>query len=263
MRLHLALFACVSFLAGPCFAQGSAPALTRHIQTQLYPILWTYEACAIRHLRSAAGAVPGSEFVEHELSIKPTCGAYIDQVRLRLLGMGWDPSSVELEIRTYYDTLRPKLMVMFETERLSPQPARLPSRGTSVAVTRPPHDEDGSVERVRDVLIRELGQDHRTCIGKGIAEVVPYSTEGAETLTKAVMARCMDFEKKRVHLLQLLYELPRELAARTVDTALDEEKLRVLAAIVTFRATLAKREAESTSARDPGTTGGIGRPARH
>jgi hypothetical protein len=47
-----------------------------------------------------------------------------------------------------------------------------------------------------------------------------------------------------------------------VDTALDEEKLRVLAAIVTFRAALAKREAESASAQDLGTTGAIG-PVRY
>jgi hypothetical protein len=70
MRLLSALFAFVSFLAGPCFAQSSSSGLTRYIETQLYPILWTYEACAIRHLRSAAGAYSGTEFDDHELTIK-------------------------------------------------------------------------------------------------------------------------------------------------------------------------------------------------
>jgi hypothetical protein len=61
---------------------------------------------------------------------------------------------------------------------------------------------------------------------------------------------------------RLLYGVLLELAVRVVYTALDEEKLRVLAAIVTFPAALAKREAESASAQDPGTTGGIG-PVRY
>jgi hypothetical protein len=252
MRLRSAVFALVSVLAAPSFAQASETALTRYIQAQLYPILWTYEACAIRHLRAAASAVPASEFDHHEFSIKPACGAHIDRVRVRLLQMGWDPATVEVEIQSYYSTLRPKLIVMFETERLSPEPVRVPSPRREVE-----RGDDASLEQVRDALMRELGQDHRSCIARGIEDIVPHSAEGAETLTKAVMARCMDFEKKRRQLLQALYEVPREQASRVVEKALGEERLRVLAAIVTFRATLAKREMEGAPDAEPGTTGGI------
>jgi hypothetical protein len=120
-------------------------------------------------------------------------------------------------------------------------------------------EDDVDLDRLREVLIKELGQSHRTCIVSNIAEIVPYSSEGAETLVKAIMANCMDLEKKRKQLLVATLQLPKEQAARMVEKVHEEERLRVLGAIVTLRAKLAKGASESASGIGPDATGSLGK----
>jgi hypothetical protein len=218
------------------------------MQTELYPILWSYEACAVRQVRSVAATEPGLPFEHLEISIQPACGAHIDRVRARLLGMGYDVGSAQEEIRVYYDTLRPKLMVAYEeARRVSVRPAPEPLDG-----------EEEFRERVRRALMKDLDQTHRDCIRRAIATIVPYSTERAEILVEAVTGRCMDFEQKRVELLQVLFDAPREQAVRVVERVLETERRRVLADVVTVRAMVNKRAAERAVGIDPETTGGIG-----
>ena len=63
-------------------------------------------------------------------------------------------------------------------------------------------------------------------------------------------------EVRLSELFQAVVRLPRDQAERMVEQVIEEEKLRVLAAIVILRAAMKLKEA-GASAADPGTTGGI------
>jgi hypothetical protein len=202
----------------------------------------------MRHVRSVASSNPDSTFDAHEISIRPACGVYIDRMRTHLLAMGYDVAGAQAQIKVHYDALRPKLVSVFQTAVDTTE--RQPSRQFG--------DEQVYLERARVALVKELDESHQNCIDKSIRNIVPYSDERAEILVEAVTADCMDFEKKRVQLLQVLFDAPRDQASRAVDTVLETEKRRVLANIVKVRAMLKKQEIERSGAA-PEATGSVGR----
>jgi hypothetical protein len=59
----------------------------------------------------------------------------------------------------------------------------------------------------RKEVLRAADADHRKCLTDAFAELVPSSAEGAETLATAVMARCLEHEKRRLWLLSTVFGL--------------------------------------------------------
>jgi hypothetical protein len=248
MRVRAALFALVvAGLSAPLNAQTFDP-VQRHLETEVWPILRKYQSCASRHLIAMAAEDPGGSFEDHELALRPACGAHIETVKVRLLGMGYSGQWAEAEIRSYYDSVRPALIASYQ-------------EGIRVAAERRAREEDAALERARHAILDDLDEAYRTCIRRVIRAVVPFSDERAEVLTEAVTAKCMDFEQKRARYLQALFDIPRERAIEAVERAVTNEKRRVLADIVVFRASIARHQAERRA--EPDATGSIvGRPAK-
>ena len=48
----------------------------------------TYMACALQHIQRVATANPSTAFEQHEVSIRPACGAHVNRSRSRLFVMG-------------------------------------------------------------------------------------------------------------------------------------------------------------------------------
>ena len=234
---------------GTVLSQATDP-IQRYIKAEIYPTLYTYQNCAAGFLTRKASEYPDGRFDEHELGIRPECGRYIDVVRQRLLGIGWNAGTIEAEIDLYYGALRPRLMAAYEATRTIPAPP--PSNA----------EDEAYRDRTREALLKELDEEYRSCIKRIVADVVPYSNERAEVLVDVVMTRCMDYERKRTQFVELLFDIPRERARSIVESLLQQERRQVLAAIVTFRAEVVKGALERLSPPEPPVTGSTGRPAK-
>jgi hypothetical protein len=243
MRVLAVLGAVLSAgIASPCLAQN-ADYVQRYIEAELYPPLQAYIACADRHVRQRATADPHSTFDEQEVTIRPACGHWIETVRAGLLRIGWDAARINLEIRIFYDRVRPQLRTAFNED----------SQRRLTTVSREEREEADYLEKVRQEVDKDLTQEHATCIRGAMRKIVPYSAEPAETLVKAIINLCMDYEQKRVKLLAVLYGVPREQAERIVNEGLDFLRRKLLAEIVTFRAALAMAAAAGSEPAEAGS----------
>jgi hypothetical protein len=100
--------------------------------------------------------------------------------------------------------------------------------------------------RERDKLLTEAAAEHAKCRQSQMRNIVPYSNENAETLAQVVLTNCKDAEDKFVSLGVALLNIQRSEVQTLISTALGQQKSRMVADIVTFRAELAKALAEQS-----------------
>ncbi len=220
------------------------------LKIEVYPLLYNYESCATRHLKGISVQFPGARFEEHEASIRPACGAHIEAARNRMLALGYSPDEVTTEIRIYYNVLRPKLMAsLTESESYRPAP-------------RPASVDEAAAERVHNEAMVRLYADYRSCVNTALRRVVLDSDETAATIVDAVMANCMDYERKLIEAIEVFQKVPRELAQRSVDGELESVKRRLLGQVVIMRADLNKLVKDQNRSASPETTGSLTRQAK-
>src|SRR5215210_4956893 len=70
-------------------------------------------ACALQHIQRVATANPSTAFEQHEVSIRPACGAHVNQIALAFLRYGHPQENANLWIRNAYTTFRPQLQRAF------------------------------------------------------------------------------------------------------------------------------------------------------
>ena len=99
---------------------------------------------------------------------------------------------------------------------------------------------NSEIEAARNRMTEQLGKEYSDCIDNEMKTVVPYSTEGAETLAQVVITKCDHIAAKFVETWIVLFELSRSEAERIINTALKKRKKIILADIVSFRAALNK-----------------------
>jgi hypothetical protein len=244
MLLRFALSAVLyAFAITPGSSQTAvAPSV---LKTEVYPLLYIYESCATRHLKGISAHFPGARFEEHEASIRPACGAHIEAARTRMLALGYSPDEVTAEIRIYYNVLRPKLIAsLAESEPYRPAP-----RAVSI--------DDEAAQRVHNEAMARLYADYRSCVNTALRRVVLDSNESAATIVEAVMANCMDYERKLIEAIEVFQRVPREQAQRSVDGELENVKRRLLGQVVIIRADLNKVAKDENRSANPETTGSL------
>ena len=82
----------------------STPALSPvrvspQLSAEIGPHGRTYMACALQHIQRVATANPSTAFEQHEVSIRPACGAHINQIVLAFLRYGHPQENANLWIR--------------------------------------------------------------------------------------------------------------------------------------------------------------------
>jgi hypothetical protein len=95
-------------------------------------------------------------------------------------------------------------------------------------------------EQERDRLIAEAAAEHAKCTQGQMRQIVPYSSENAEVLAQVILTNCREAENRFVSLGVALFNAPRAEVERIVGAGLAEQKKRMVADIVTFRAELAR-----------------------
>jgi hypothetical protein len=106
--------------------------------------------------------------------------------------------------------------------------------------TTPPLPKNDEVDKERTRLINEAADEHQACMRKVMRDIVPYSSENADTLAQVIITRCQTEEKKFVSLGVALYGASKADVERIVTTRVEQQKREMVADIVTFRAELNK-----------------------
>ncbi|WP_292530438.1 hypothetical protein [Methylocystis sp.] len=128
-------------------------------------------------------------------------------------------------------------------------PSRRQSNSTPMPQRAAPEQEappqvngqaDSESERERQKLISEAGAQHAKCLHSQMRQIVPYSNESAETLAQVVITKCEDAEKKFISLGMALFNASRAEVEKIVGQALEKQKKKMVADIVSFRAELNK-----------------------
>jgi hypothetical protein len=102
-----------------------------------------------------------------------------------------------------------------------------------------------------------LYADYRSCVNTALRRVVLDSNESAATIVEAVMANCMDYERKLIEAIEVFQRVPREQAQRSVDGELENVKRRLLGQVVIIRADLNKVAKDENRSANPETTGSL------
>jgi hypothetical protein len=181
----------------------------------------TYMACALQHIQRVATANPSTAFEQHELSIRPACGAHVNQIVLAFLRYGHPQENANLWIRNAYTTFRPQLQRAFA------------ATAAQSATAVPPPTDAPLIQAERGKVQKATLDDIKNCLHVVVREVVPFSDENAETLATAIQARCDHRYDLRRSAAIVLYG-----ASDQVRTALASEREKdrraLLAQIVTF-----------------------------
>jgi hypothetical protein len=122
-----------------------------------------------------------------------------------------------------------------------PQRRAAPRLGPApVAKGGPSETGPSDAEAERSKLIDEAAAEHFKCLHSQMRQIVPYSTESAETLAQVVITKCEVAEKKFVSLGMALFNASRSDVEQIVGQALEKQKKKMVAEIVSFRAELNK-----------------------
>jgi hypothetical protein len=105
---------------------------------------------------------------------------------------------------------------------------------------KPSEATPSDAEAERNKLINEAAAEHSKCLHSQMRQIVPYSNESAETLAQVVITKCEDAEKKFVSLGMALFNASRSDVEQIVGQALEKQKKKMVADIVSFRAELNK-----------------------
>ena len=113
--------------------------------------------------------------------------------------------------------------------RVQPKLDRLPPKESSVSQTAPRSEESLTV-------LNAAAADHWQCIRRVMVEIVPFSTEPADTVATAVVTRCNTYEEKRVVLAVALFRISREQVVPIFAGVMADMQKQIVMEIVTFRA---------------------------
>ncbi|MGE0235275.1 hypothetical protein [Methylocystis sp.] len=128
------------------------------------------------------------------------------------------------------------------------QERRSPKRSAPRAYVNPPEKADErpstsappDAEAERSKLISEAAAEHSKCLRSQMRQIVPYSSESAETLAQVVITKCEESEQKFVSLGMALFNASRAEVEKIVSQALEKQKKKMVADIVSFRAEINK-----------------------
>ena len=131
------------------------------------------------------------------------------------------------------------------TSRLLPELAACVKWYKDPAIARsesnsPPPAKNDEVDAARTKLINDAAEEHQACMRKVMKDIVPYSSENAETLAQVIITRCQTEEKKLMSLGVALYGASKTDVERIVTQRVEQQKKEMVADIVTFRAELNK-----------------------
>jgi hypothetical protein len=215
-----------------------------YFRTAIKPNLDAYVTCAARHLEQRAKADPDRTFGQVEGSLRPACGGNIDRARDAMNRIGMPAAEANRLIRQWYTNLQGDIRALYERNVADVNRQRETAR---LEAERERQQRETDVERGK--LLKEAAADHHACLKKEMVEIVPYSSESAETLGTVVMTKCADHERKRVSLAIAMLGIARSNAERILKEIGDDTRKLIVAEIVTFRAEIAKAQSQ-------GQTGG-------
>jgi hypothetical protein len=137
------------------------------------------------------------------------------------------------------------------------QPSQRAVENAPAHAPDPPNapNRNAEAERARDALIADLTKQYNVCIDKQMREIVPYSNEGAEVLSQAIVTNCNDIAQKFIETTMALYNMGREDVDKIIAPTLEERKRQILAEIVSFRAAVNKAISSQPKAPDNGEKG--------
>jgi hypothetical protein len=134
------------------------------------------------------------------------------------------------------------------TQEVKAIPDKVPLTPSPAASTKTISEADAE----RSKLITEAAAEHGRCLASQMRSIVPYSNENAEVLSQVVITKCSEAENKFVRLGMALFNTSRVDMEKLVVPALAEQKRKMVADIVTFRAELTK--ALASQPKDKGLT---------
>ena len=108
------------------------------------------------------------------------------------------------------------------------------------ATSSVPSGKKSDAEEEKDRLLSEAVAEHKLCLTTQMKDLVPYSTESAEVLAQVILTNCVEAEKKVVSYGIALFGNTRAESEKIVSEILAEQKKKMVADIVTFRAEIAK-----------------------
>jgi hypothetical protein len=123
--------------------------------------------------------------------------------------------------------------------------ANLNARGTPAPIPNSPQPESApqpnpEVEGARDKIIKEAMAKYDDCVQSQMKEIVPYSDEGAETISQAIITKCTPDEERVIELSMAVYGATRAHISSIINPVIEARKKTIVAEIVTFRAELKK-----------------------
>jgi hypothetical protein len=222
-----------------------------YFNNAIKPHLDAYVLCAARHLEIRAKADPEKTFGQVEASLRPACGGNIDRAREAMTRVGMTTADVNGIIRRWYTSIQGEVRTSYERHVLDVNRQREAAR---LQLERERQAKETDAERNK--ILGEATAEHIDCLKKEMVNIVPFSSEGAETLGNVIMTKCADHERKRVSLVIALFGIQRSNAERILKKIADETRKLIVAEIVTFRANLAKSQTEGQrSGQQPARAG--------
>ncbi|MCC0807506.1 hypothetical protein FPV16_14920 [Methylobacterium sp. W2] len=200
-----------------------------------------------------AGAIPGSakasefarrkKWLEASAATSASCERSVQQM-LRAIDVTFEPGE---GIRYLHGAFRSEL-----PKNLA-QRVRLPERPVTRAQPVPPPAVAASnpeAEASKRKLLDAASIKHSACIEREMIGIVPYSSEGAETLANVIMSRCAHYEAEQVDVAVAAYGYSKNTAQAVIAPITAGTRGRLVERIVTARAEAAKA-AHASPAADP------------
>jgi hypothetical protein len=116
--------------------------------------------------------------------------------------------------------------------------AQTPSPNQSVTPTQPQLNPEA--EAARDKVIKDAVAEYDGCIRSEMKQIVPYSSESGEVLSRVIVTNCHLKEQQVTDLVIAIYGSSRSEVEKIIKEGVENRKSGVLADIVTFRAELTK-----------------------
>lgn len=229
--IALAVFAAV----GPAVAQQVPDPITRD--------LWSrYTQCASDYLVSVALTDPNITFDQRELSIRTACGHHVDALRAHFARAGLSRQAANRIIGDAYRELAPGLRTTHETTAVRVQASRAEAaraaqeRAREAERVAQDRTREAEADRERQKVFTAAGQEHRKCVTDAVVDLLLSSSEGAEAIATAAMARCSSHEARRVQLGMAMYRVDRDFATKAIGEDAVKIRTEAIAAVVEIRA---------------------------
>ncbi|WP_159020330.1 tetratricopeptide repeat protein [Methylobacterium phyllosphaerae] len=103
-------------------------------------------------------------------------------------------------------------------------------------------NQDSDTLDAKKKLVTEAVEAHENCLAAALVDITPYSAESAPTIVDVALDRCSKLAERRIAIGVAAFDMTREQASEIVNRKVAEMRNKMISAVVTARAELAKKQ---------------------